>query len=76
MDKWEYRSLAIKTWGWDGGRMDTEAFDDELNELGADGWELVSCFSTTRGYGKTREVVSVLKRKIKPIKSEQQHSKG
>jgi hypothetical protein len=63
MDKWEYRSLTMRTWGWDGGKLDPESFDEELNELGNDGWELVSCFSTTRGYGKTREVIAVFKRR-------------
>ncbi|UCB45577.1 MAG: DUF4177 domain-containing protein [Spirochaetota bacterium] len=65
MDKWEYRSLTKRIWGWAGVKLDTEEFDDELNELGADGWELVSCFTATGGYGKTREVVAVFKRRKK-----------
>ena len=31
MDKWEYRCLTMKTWGWDGGRLDTENINEELN---------------------------------------------
>ncbi len=33
-----------------------------LNELGAEGWELVSVFDTSMLQGRTRDVVAVLKR--------------
>ena len=36
---------------------------DRLNELGAEGWELVSVFDTNNG-GSTLEVVAVLKRPL------------
>ena len=36
---WEYHTLRINTAG---GHLDTERLDAELNELGQDGWELLS----------------------------------
>ncbi len=47
-----------------GGKVDSDHFRDELNRLGGDGWELVSCVSTNQGNGYTRSIVSVFKRKI------------
>lgn len=35
---------------------------DHLQQLGIEGWELVSCFPVTAGEGWTREVVWVFKR--------------
>ncbi|NMA85976.1 MAG: DUF4177 domain-containing protein [Tissierellia bacterium] len=38
-------------------------FNSKLNELGEQGWELVSCISTNAGYGITREIIAVFKRR-------------
>ena len=61
--KWEYMllTLAAKTW-FLGGAIDAQKLTDRLNELGADGWELVSTFDTNMLNGQTRDVVAVLKR--------------
>ena len=45
-----------------GGKLDTEAFDTYLNELGREGWELVNAFDTNQSYGASRDVVAVFKR--------------
>lgn len=63
MDKWEYKSIKIETRGFIGGILDTNDFTYELNNLGEEGWELVSCFATSKGEGTTREVIAVFKRK-------------
>lgn len=63
MDRWEYRSIKVETKGFMGGILDTYDFDSKLNDLGEQGWELVSCFATHAGNGTTREVIAVLKRK-------------
>ncbi|MBI2432698.1 MAG: DUF4177 domain-containing protein [Candidatus Hydrogenedentes bacterium] len=39
MGGWEYRTLRSNTAG---GHLDFERLDEELNDLGKDGWELVS----------------------------------
>ena len=45
-----------------GVKLDAEAFNDHLNRLGEEGWELVSVFDTNRADGDTKEVVAVFKR--------------
>ncbi|WP_374585314.1 DUF4177 domain-containing protein [Pseudoduganella sp.] len=43
--------------------MDTKDFEAQLNQLGAQGWELVSVFDTNMAaHGATREIVAVFKR--------------
>lgn len=63
MEKWEYVSIKVETKGFNGGILDTENFDRQLNNLGDKGWELVSCFSTTQGHGASREVIALFKRR-------------
>lgn len=49
--------------GWFlGGKLDGKKFNDHLNELGEEGWELVSAFDTNILHGATRDVVAVFKR--------------
>lgn len=63
MDKWEYVSIKVETKGFAGGILEIEGFDYQLNRLGDEGWELVSCFSTNQGQGTSREVIAVFKRR-------------
>ena len=65
MEKWEYKSIKIETKGIMGGILELDKFDYELNTLGQEGWELVSCFTTNQGQGYTRESIAVFKRCIK-----------
>jgi len=61
--KWEYLTAKFEATGWFlGGILDAQKFTDHLNQLGQQGWELVSVFDTNMGSGQTREVVAVLKR--------------
>lgn len=46
-----------------GGKLEIEDFNFKLNELGEQGWELVSCIPSNEGNGKTREVSAVFKRR-------------
>jgi hypothetical protein len=64
INKWEYKTVKLNTKGVLGGILDTQTFDIFLNELGSQGWELVSTFATSAGHGSTREAVAVLKRQI------------
>jgi hypothetical protein len=63
--KWEYRTLKIPTKipllaDTD---FDAEQFDRVLNDMGADGWELVSVTSLqTQRSGSARFVLATLKR--------------
>ena len=60
--KWEYMTVLASASGWLGGKVDTQAFTNRLNELGREGWELVSAFDTNMYDGATRDVVLILKR--------------
>lgn len=42
MKKFEYKTLKIEPKGFWGTRLDTDEIDNILNELGIQGWELVS----------------------------------
>lgn len=63
MEKWEYKTIKFELKGFTGGILKTEGFDYELNKLGEQGWELVSCFSNNAAYGQSRDAVAVFKRK-------------
>ena len=64
MEKWEYSTKKMQTKGFTGGILEIQDFDTELNKMGSEGWELVSCFGTNQSYGQTREVIVVFKRKM------------
>jgi hypothetical protein len=63
MEKWEYISVKFLTKGFSGGILDIHNLDRELNSLGEQGWELVSCITTHMSAGQSREVIAVLKRR-------------
>ena len=63
MRTWEYITLKLGTTGWlVGGKFDADALNLRLNELGRQGWEMVSAFDTNMHDGRTRDVVVILKR--------------
>jgi len=47
-----------------GGNLNTDTFNQKLNDLGEEGWELVSIFDTNHSQGATRDVVAVFKRSL------------
>lgn len=63
MEQWEYFTLKMELSGFLGGKLDTEEFDRNLNKLGEEGWELVSCFCTNASNGYSRDAIAVLKRR-------------
>ena len=64
MEKFEYHTFIYDTAGFMGGKVDANDFQDRLNMLGSQGWELVSSVTTNQGQGFTRSIVSVFKRKV------------
>lgn len=64
MEKFEYKTLLTDAKGTLGGKVDQSAFQDELNELGMQGWELVNTVAAAQSYGSTRWIISIFKRKI------------
>ena len=63
--KWEYKTVKVST-----GRktfvgkgvVDEVRLDAVLNQLGNEGWELISLLSSNYGFGATYEVVATFKR--------------
>jgi hypothetical protein len=67
MSHWEYNVIAYEpdTGFFSlGGKVDPADMRERLNQLGREGWELVSSFDTAFGKGATRNVVFVFKRII------------
>jgi hypothetical protein len=62
MQTWEYKTIKVDTKGALGGILDVDQFDGLLNQLGAQGWEMVSTFDTNQSYGASREAIAVFKR--------------
>ena len=65
--KWQYHTVAFSIGrGFfpfkAGGQVDDDEITRTLNELGNEGWELVSAFDTNYEGGSTNSVVCILKR--------------
>lgn len=60
--KWEYKTLKLKTEGIFGGKINETKLDNFMNQLGDEGWELVTSFSTSQSFGESRDVVVIFKR--------------
>ncbi|MDF2510591.1 MAG: hypothetical protein K0S04_457 [Herbinix sp.] len=63
MEQFEYKTLYTDAKGVFGGKVDQYSFQNELNELGSQGWELVNSVATAQSYGSTRWIISIFKRK-------------
>lgn len=63
MEKYEYHTFIYDTKGFLGGTVDADKFQNELNFLGNEGWELVSSISTAQSYGSSKSIVCIFKRK-------------
>ena len=62
--KWEYKTIKLATTGFTGGKLDETKLEQFMNELGSQGWELVSAFDTNQAQGETRDVVVIFKRPL------------
>ena len=62
MENFEYKVVVYDTKGLFGGCVESNQLESKLNLLGSEGWELVSCTSTTQSYGSSRSVVCIFKR--------------
>jgi hypothetical protein len=60
--KWEYQTVTLGIAGIWGVKFDANETQNFTNELGAEGWELVSAFPINEGAGYSKEVVFIFKR--------------
>ena len=63
MERFEYKVVTFDTNGFFGGNVDTMQIESQLNQLGNEGWEMVSCTSTNQSYGASKSIVCIFKRK-------------
>ena len=63
MEQFEYTVAVYDTKGFWGGNVESNQLENQLNLLGGDGWELVSCTSTNQSYGSSKSIVFIFKRK-------------
>ncbi len=64
MERYEYKTLFTDAKGFMGGKVDQMELHNDLNDLGAKGWELVNTVAAAQSYGSTRWLISVFKRKV------------
>lgn len=64
MKKFEYRILDVAAGGFWGGKIDGQELTDKLNELGREGWELISTVDLNRYEGGTKGILVMLKREL------------
>lgn len=62
--KWEYQTVKLGVAGFLGVDFDNDEVQTFCNELGVQGWELVSAFSVNEGAGYSREIVFIFKRAL------------
>ena len=62
MKKYEYKIIKTIEQGFWDPKLDNKAVEDELNRMGAEGWELVSVMDTSGYQGQTKEIVMFFKR--------------
>jgi hypothetical protein len=60
--QWEYKTIKLCTKGFFGVKFDETTLDELMNNLGSEGWELVTGFDVNEVYGSSRDVVVIFKR--------------
>lgn len=61
---YEYKTVSYNAKGILGGKVDAYEFELMLNQLGAEGWELVSSLASNTTHGQTSYIISIFKRMI------------
>lgn len=63
MEKFEYKVVVYDTKGFWGGKVEVLQIENQLNQLGNEGWEMVSSTSTNQSYGASKSIVCMFKRR-------------
>ena len=64
MKRFEYKVLDVPTKGFLGGKVNHQEMVEKLNELGSQGWELVTGTDANMYEGASRGLIMILKREI------------
>lgn len=62
MKQYEYKIISTDAKGFLGGKVDIARFEDQINLLGDEGWELIETVASNQDAGSTRYIVSIFKR--------------
>lgn len=62
--KWEYQTVKLGVVGVWGIKFDADEAQNFSNDLGAQGWELVSALSVNEAAGRSKEIVFIFKRPL------------
>lgn len=67
MQTWEYKTIELPfSRGWGTPALDSCELTDKLNQLGREGWELISIFTTHMENRRSGDLTAVLKRPSVP----------
>ena len=65
MKAYEYKILEVPATGWFwGGKIDTQALTNKLNDLGREGWQVSAMNGTNMWRGASRSLFVILQREI------------
>jgi hypothetical protein len=64
MKSFEYKVMEVEARGFWNNKVKASDIEKMLNQLGADGWELVSTFDQNWYQGGTKNAVLILKRPV------------
>ncbi len=63
MTTYEYKILEVPVKRWFlGGKVDTQALADKLNELGREGWQVTTMTDTNMAQGASRSLFVILRK--------------
>ncbi len=62
--KWEYQTVKLNVATVWGVKFDVDEVQNFANDLGAEGWELISSFSVNEAAGHSKEIIFIFKRPI------------
>ena len=65
MKKWEYLTEIINTKGIFTTKINAAEFNQILNDLGREGWELIDKTAMALEVGKTTSIICVFKRELR-----------
>lgn len=60
--KWEYKVIQFKYKGLFSTQIEADSVQDELNQLGVEGWELVEFTFNSRNLSNDVGAIAILKR--------------
>lgn len=70
--RWQYHMLTVDVYRFARGpHVDARQISGNLNQLGGEGWELVSMIDVNAGQGETCDLVAVFKRPACPLAADE-----